>query len=356
MTQLGIAPEVQRDDESSVMTESVPNPKPVHERWSVPPWPVLGARYGLFGVWGIMIAVFGVLRPSSFLTLSNFQGIFDSQSLLLFLALGLVISLISGDFNLALPGVFSSSMVLLGVLNGNDGVPWGLAVLAAIAMSVFFGIVHAILIVKLRLSSFIVTLGSGTALLGLAYAISPSAISNLSPSFQHLATQTVFGFQLVFVYALVMVIVLWYVYKYTPLGRQLYFVGASKDVARLAGLNVNRLRTASLIASSAMGGLAAVVGSAYLGSSDPNLGTNFLLPMFASTLLGSTAVTPGRPNAWGTAAAAYFLVTGYSGLELLGLSGWVEQVFYGSALVVATLFASLISRRIGGGDGIQVAA
>ena len=356
MTQLGIAPQLERDGGGELANAMPPAQEPTRERWTLPPWPVLGARYGLFGVWGLMIVVFGALRPSSFLTLSNFQGIFDSQSLLLFLALGLVISLISGDFNLALPGVFSSSMVLLGVLNGNDGVPWGLAVIAALAMSVFFGIVHAVLIVKLRLSSFIVTLGSGTALLGLAYAISPVAISNISPSFQHLATQTVFGFQLVFVYALIMVFVLWYVYKYTPLGRQLYFVGASKDVARLAGLNVNRLRTASLIASGAMGGLAAVVGSAYLGSADPNLGSNFLLPMFASTLLGSTVVTPGRPNAWGTAAAAYFLVTGYSGLELLGLSGWVEQVFYGCALVLATLFASLIARRIGGADGLQVGA
>lgn len=352
MTQLGVAPETSSAEEFVGATALAPTAP--RRRWVFPPLPVIGARYGLFGVWGVMIAVFGIMRPSSFLTVSNFQGIFDSQSLLLFLALGLVISLISGDFNLALPGVFSVCTVLFGVLNGNDGVPWALAVLAALGLSVLLGIMHAFLIVKLRLSSFIVTLGSGTALLGAAYAITPVAVSNLSTQFQLLATRTVFGFQLIFFYALAMVVLLWYVYKYTPLGRQLYFVGASKEVARLAGLNVDRLRTASLIASSVMGGLGAIVGSAYLGSSDPNVAGNFLLPMFASTLLGATAVTPGRPNAWGTAAAAYFLVTGYSGLELLGLSGWVEQVFYGSALVIATLFASLISRRIGGGDAIEV--
>jgi len=325
-------------------------------RLAVPSFPELGARYGLFGVWGIMIAIFGTLRPDSFLTLVNFQGIFNSQSLLLFLSLGLVISLISGDFNLALPGVFSSCMVLLGVLNGNDGVPWELAALAALGLSVALGLFHALLIVKLRLSSFIVTLGTGTALLGVAYAISPVAISNLSPDFQRFASRSIHGFQLIFLYAIAIVIVLWYVYKYTPLGRQLYFVGASRDVARLAGLNVDRLRTVSIVASTAMGGIAAVVGSAWLGSADPTLAGNFLLPMFASTLLGSTAVTPGRPNAWGTTAAAFFLVTGYSGLQLLGLSGWIQQVFYGSALVVATLASSLIAQRIGGSGELEIAA
>jgi ribose transport system permease protein len=350
MTQLEITPEVD-GGRGAVVEEGSKSKLP---RFTLPPWPVLGARYGLFGVWGILIIVFGALRPSSFLTASNFQGIFDSQSTLLLLALGLVISLISGDFNLALPGVFSVCMVLIGVLNGSDGVPWALAVIASLGLAVLLGILHAVLIVKLRLSSFIVTLGSGTALIGVAYAISPVAISTISTSFQKLTNVRFLGFQLVFVYALAFVFLLWYVYKYTPLGRQLYFVGASQDVARLAGLNVDRLRTASLIASSAMGGVAAVLATSYLGTADPNLASNFLLPMFASTLLGSTAVTPGRPNAWGTAAAAYFLVTGYSGLELLGLSGWVEQAFYGSALVLATLFASLIARRIGGGEGVQV--
>jgi ribose transport system permease protein len=311
---------------------------------------VLTARYGLFGVWGVMIVIFGILRPSTFLTLGNFQSIFDSQALLLFLALGLVISLVSGDFNLALPGVMSVCLMLIGVLNGNHGVPWGLTVAAAIGLSALLGLMHAFLIVKLGLSSFVVTLGTGTALLGAGYAISNVTISSLSHQYESAITQNFLGFQMIFFYAMIAVIVLWYVYRFTPLGRQLYFVGASQDVARLAGLDVNGLRALSITASSIFGGLAAVAGAGYLGSTDPGMAGNFLLPMFASTLLGSTAVTPGRPNAWGTAAAAYFLVTGYSGLELLGLSGWVEQVFYGSALVVAVALSTLIARRIGGGN------
>src|SRR5487761_111429 len=100
---------------------------------------VLGAKYGLFLIWGLMIAVFGALRPNPFLTAGNFTSIFDSQSLLLFLALGLVISLISGDFNLALPGIFSTCMLFIGLLNGREHLPWEVAVLCAFSLSIVLG-------------------------------------------------------------------------------------------------------------------------------------------------------------------------------------------------------------------------
>ncbi|MFL6147267.1 MAG: hypothetical protein ACJ72I_07120 [Pseudonocardiaceae bacterium] len=67
--------------------------------------------------------------------------------------------------------------------------------------------------------------------------------------------------------------------------------------------------------------------------------------MFASVFLGATTITPGRFNAWGTVAAVYFLTTGVTGLELLGLSGWVNQVFYGAALILAATFSRILTRR-----------
>jgi ribose transport system permease protein len=315
---------------------------------------VWGTRYGLIGCWAVLIAVFGALRPDTFLTLGNFQSLFDSQALLLFLSLGLVISLVSGDFNLALPGVFSSSLLVIGVLNGEHGVPWGWAALAGLAASGVMGAVIAWLVVKVQLSSFVVTLGMGTALFGVAFALSNSAVGGLSPGYEALSSTHVAGFQTIFLFATLAAALIWYVYRFTPFGRQLYFVGASREVSRLAGIDVDRLRIGSLIASSLMAGLGAVFGGGYLGVADPSIGPSFLLPMFAATLLGTTAINPGRPNPWGTWVATYFLVTGYAGLGQLGLTGWIEQVFYGSALVIAVAVATLVSRRTGGSDALQL--
>jgi ribose transport system permease protein len=73
-----------------------------------------------------------------------------------------------------------------------------------------------------------------------------------------------------------------------------------------------------------------------------------LLPAFAAAFLGSTAITPGRFNAIGTFCAVYFLQTGVAGLELIGLSGWVFQAFYGGSLIVAVAMPRLIGARVAG--------
>ena len=67
-------------------------------------------------------------------------------------------------------------------------------------------------------------------------------------------------------------------------------------------------------------------------------------PAFSAAFLGSTTIEPGRFNAWGTFVAVYFLVTGITGLQLLGLSGWIESVFYGASLVLAVALARVVSR------------
>ncbi|MGZ3397330.1 MAG: ABC transporter permease, partial [Isosphaeraceae bacterium] len=77
----------------------------------------VGARYGILVVWGLVIALFGALRPETFLTTANFQTIFGSQAVLLILAIGLIISLTAGEFDLSFAGVMSVSLVLVGWLN-----------------------------------------------------------------------------------------------------------------------------------------------------------------------------------------------------------------------------------------------
>jgi ribose transport system permease protein len=100
-----------------------------------------------------------------------------------------------------------------------------------------------------------------------------------------------------------------------------------------------------MITTSVMGSLAAIIMIGLLGSSDPNVGPNFLLPAFAAAFLGATVISPGRFNPWGTFIAVYFLVTGITGLQLYGLSSWVENVFYGGSLVVAVAVAHVVGRR-----------
>jgi ribose transport system permease protein len=91
--------------------------------------------------------------------------------------------------------------------------------------------------------------------------------------------------------------------------------------------------------------LAGILAAGQLGSSDPSVGPNFLLPAYAAAFLGATTIRPGRFNPFGTVVALFLLVTGVTGLELMGYSSWVEQVFNGTALVIAVTFARLVSQE-----------
>jgi ribose transport system permease protein len=148
-----------------------------------------------------------------------------------------------------------------------------------------------------------------------------------------------------FWYVLLAAIALWYVFDLTPVGRRLLFVGRGREVARLNGVGVDRVRAGSLIASGAIAAVAGAVYAGALGSADPTSGQSFLLPSFAAAYLGATTISPGRFNPLGTLVAVYFLATGITGLTMMGVPLWVTNVFNGGALIVAVTISQLTRGR-----------
>jgi ribose transport system permease protein len=307
--------------------------------------PDLGNRFGLLAAWAAVIVVFSIARPETFATATNFQAIFGSQAVLLVVTMGLLVALTAGEFDLSIAGVLQMSLVLVGWLNVEQGWPILAAVLAALAAGVLIGLINAFFTIVVGIESIVVTLGTGTLLLGLSVGINNLAITGISDGLIEVVRTELFGIQMGFFYGLLLTALVWYVFRYTPLGRYLFFVGAGRDVARLSGIRVDRIRVGALVTSAFAAALAGVMLAGLLGASDPNAGSPYLLPAFAGAFLGSTAITPGRFNPWGSFIAVYFLVTGITGLQLMGLSGWIEQVFYGGSLVLAVTFSRLAAKR-----------
>jgi ribose transport system permease protein len=179
----------------------------------------------------------------------------------------------------------------------------------------------------------------------LTLAISNSQFVVGPPNFLVKATtEQLFGLPYPVYFAIVLAAAVWFVLEQTPFGRYVYFTGEGREVARLSGLPVDRVRVLTLLASTLFCGLAGVINFGYLGSADPVVGSTFLLAGSAAECLGATTIRPGRFHAWGTVVAVYVLVVGVTGLELLGGAGWTENVFNGGALVVAVTFAHLIGK------------
>ena len=155
----------------------------------------------------------------------------------------------------------------------------------------------------------------------------------------------VLGIPYAFYYASAAAVVMWYVFDYTPLGRGLLFVGRGREVARLNGIAVDRVRLGALDHVRRSVAAAGILYAGVLGSADPYSGLNFLLPAFAAAFLGATTILPGRFNPWGVIVAVYFLATGITGLTMLGIPLWVTNVFNGGALILAVTISQLTRGR-----------
>ncbi|QIX49905.1 ABC transporter permease [Rhodococcus sp. DMU1] len=304
-------------------------------------------KYALVLALVAVVLVFSALRPEIYPTANNLQNILGSQAVLLILALGLIVPLTAGEFDLSAVSTMSLAAMTIAVLNVQQG--WSLlpAIAVAVLVALFVGVVNAVLVVRLHIDSFIATLGSGTVVLGVVQWISDStSVTGIDAALVDATIGTrLFGVSLQFYYALALVLLTAVIFQYTPIGRRLLFVGRGPQVARLSGLHVDRIRGGALVTSALVAALAGIVYAGMLGGADPSSGQSFMLPAFAAAFLGATAIVPGRFNAFGTLVAVYFLVAGVVGLQMLGVASFVQQLFYGGALVVAVALSGAVRRR-----------
>ncbi|UKA64607.1 ABC transporter permease [Arthrobacter sp. MMS18-M83] len=305
-------------------------------------------RIALPGAWLLLIIGFGIANPHVFLTPATFQTMFGSQAVLLVLTLALIVPLTAGDYDLSVGAVLTLSAMMIAILNVQYGWPIWAAILAALAMGLLVGFLNGVIMVFFGIESLIVTLGMGTLLGGITLWVSNSAtISGISHTLVDWVIVKRFGgISLAFFYAIGLCALLWWIMEYTSIGRRLLFVGRGRNVSKLSGVRVGRVRVGALMGSSTLAAVAGVLYAGTSGGADPTSGTNLLLPAFAAAFLGATSIMPGRFNPWGTAIAVYFLVTGITGLQLMGIQSYVQQLFYGGALLVAVALSQLSRRRV----------
>lgn len=285
------------------------------------------------------IVVFGVLSPDLFLTKVTLTSVASSQAIVAVLSMGLLVAFAAGQYDLSI-GATANLATLIAITRLNDGWSVPAAVAAAMIASVIVGFGNAFLVVTLRINSFIATLGMATVLAAVQTMVT-GGIQPLSPTNTSWGSWTqhqVGGFQVVVLYVLAVGLLVWWLMEHTPLGRYIHAMGGNRDAARLAGVRVDRYTAASLVLASTIAGFAGVLFGSLNGPS-VTYGSALLLPAFAAVFLGSTQLTPGRFNVWGTVMALYVLATGVTGLQYVTGEQWISDMFNGVALIGAVAFA-----------------
>ena len=284
----------------------------------------------------IIFVIFSIVTPETFLREGVWRTLLDAQSITVIAAIAVMIPLVTGSFNLAIGAEVGFAGILIAILQVQAGVPFLVAIPLTLLAGALIGLISGLIITKGRIDSFIATLGLSSILLaGLAWMSSSKQVIGLQDGFRSIATTTLAGITVPTYLMIILALIVWYVLERTPVGRRMYAAGYNADGARLAGVNVTRLKIGALVAGGVIAAIAGVLLTSRLNTGEPTVGPGLLLPALTAVFLGSTQFKGGRFNVWGTVLAVYVLAVGIKGLQLVGAAPWISDLFNGIALLAA---------------------
>lgn len=307
----------------------------------------LVSRWGLLVVFGLVFGAFSAWIPSRFPTSGNVQDILTSQPPGIFIAFGAMLVLVVAEFDLSIGATLGVAQYVVLKLISHYGLSWPMAIIVTLAICICIGLANAVLVVGLRINSFIATIGVATILEGLVQWISSGnepLFSGAPHGFTSLA-QTKALVVLPVYYALGAAIVLWVLLEFTVIGRQMRGTGANPNAARLSGIRTGRARTTAFVLAALLAGTGGILVTSQVGAADATSGPGYLLPAYAAAFLGATAIRPGFFNVWGTLIAIFLVAIGITGLQLKGVEVWVTPVFNGSVLLLAVAVSNFGATR-----------
>lgn len=302
------------------------------------------ASFGLPFAAVLMTVIFVVSEPT-FASYGNFKSIVVTQVTTLLLATAICLPLRCGDFDLSVASTLVVSGAIVVRLYAAGWPLWACVVVTLVAGGLF-GVINAIAVVSLGLNSFIVTLATMTILEGLGVALARSQILVGVPHALGTFTNKTLGpFPLDVYYAWILVVVVGFVFEWTPYGRYMLVVGMDRVAALRLGLPTHAVRYSAYVLAGMLASFAGLLLVGFVGAVDPTTTGAYILPPYAAAFLGSTTIRLGQFNVVGTFVAVYFVAIGVSGLELLGVSFWITNVFSGASLLVGLLSARILTRR-----------
>ena len=301
-------------------------------------------RFGTLIGLVILGAVLWALTPH-FLTVSNLLNIAQQTSINAIVAAGMTFVIISGGIDLSVGSIVAVSGVVLGTLL-HDGQPAAIAIPAALLVGVAAGLLNGALISFGGLPPFIATLGMMSVARGAALVFTEGRpVSGFDGGFRWLATGSVGPIPAPVIVMVLVYAVAHIVLTRTTFGRYVYAIGGNEEATRLSGVAVRFHKTAIYCVSGLMSAVAAVVLTARLNSAQPIAGMMYELDAIAATVIGGTSLMGGEGSLGGTLVGALIMGVLRNGLNLLGVSSFVQQIVIGAVIVGAVLVDTLLKRH-----------
>lgn len=294
-------------------------------------------------VLGIVIALVALcldlaIASPVFLSSSNFLNVFQQISINFVVAVGMTFVIISGGIDLSVGSNIALSGLLMGILMKNYNVPVFVTILVCILFSGVIGLVNGMLISFLDLPPFIATLGTMSIVRGAAYTVTAGQPIYTFPAGFTAVSGRVAGIPVWSTLIMLAVIILgWYILKYTRVGRFTYAVGGNENCAKLSGINLKKVKCFVYVVSGLCCGVAALLLSSRLDSAVPTNADGQEMDAIAAVVIGGTSMSGGEGSMIGTLIGILIIGIIANGLNLLGVAQGPQKMVKGMIIVVAVI-------------------
>jgi len=299
-----------------------------------------GTLIGLF----VLCLIFWILTPH-FLTLANLLNIAQQTSINAIIAVGMTFVIISAGIDLSVGSILAfSGVVLAGALHA--GAPLPLALITGMITGGLCGLVNGLLISLGRLPPFIATLGMMSVARGAALMFSNGRpVSGFSEPFRFIANGELFHIPFPVILMLAIYLIAHFVLQRTKLGRYTYAIGGNEEAAFLSGINVKLYKTLVYVLCGLLSAVAAVILTARLNSAQPIAGIMYELDAIAAAVIGGTSLIGGVGSVATTLVGAFIMGVLRNGLNILGVSSFIQQTVIGSVIIFAVLIDMALKKK-----------
>jgi ribose transport system permease protein len=290
--------------------------------------------------------LFFSIFTSSFLAVENLFSISRNMAFYIFIGLSQAVVMATGGMNVSMGAIGGLATVVIGVAITKAGLPGGVAIVAGLLAGVLCGLFNGLVIAKLRINDFIVTLSTSFIFTGINYGVSKGFPYTAIPdSFTVIGRGDVLGIPILLLVVVATLILAKVFFESTITGRHILAVGSNASAARLSGVKVDRMR---IISHAISGFLAALTGYFYvsrMGSAQPAAGQNWLIISFSVAVIGSTALSGGVLSPFGLFLGGVIMVLIKNGLILMNANVYLEQAFIGVVILLIVALDALRTRN-----------
>jgi ribose transport system permease protein len=264
-------------------------------------------RYGMVIVLLILVVVAVILYPG-FLQPANLRDILNQNAAVGIIAVGMTLILLTGGFDLSVGATFALSGTVFAGMTLDHGIMVGAVV--ALGAGLVAGIVNGLLVAVLHVNPFVATLGTSSAISGLAFIYSNSAPFIVEDiSFRNLGVSQIAGIPLPIVILVVVFAAGWFLAHHTTYGRNVFASGGNREAARLSGLPVATIVASTYALTGVLAGLAGMISASRLGVGQADVGSTIALDVIAVVVIGGTSLLGGEGAIWRSIVGLLILAT-----------------------------------------------